>query len=174
MASKCTSLSKIAYIKKCKTTCLNGGVSIKLFVPCRFPARLFRKFHSSSFHSFIVSFILCIHDSSVLFLCVNRNPMLMKCLSFQVCNNNGHCHCPTGFACPDCRYLGPGGSLDSGQGCVTVKNPKKCGIVFFIYKICHWALTVFTSIILFVLPWLTFLGFSPNYSLQNGNHSRKY
>lgn len=46
----------------------------------------------------------------------------------QVCNNNGNCHCPAGFACPDCRYLGPGGSLDSGQGCVNQTTDKSCGM----------------------------------------------
>ncbi|XP_065649505.1 zinc metalloproteinase-disintegrin-like MTP8 isoform X3 [Hydra vulgaris] len=57
---KCTNISTIATIKKCSTTCLNGGV----------------------------------------------------------CNNEGNCHCPPGFACPNCEFAGPGGSLNSGQGCI--------------------------------------------------------
>ncbi|CAG9763797.1 unnamed protein product [Ceutorhynchus assimilis] len=30
------------------------------------------------------------------------------------CNNRGHCHCKDGFAPPNCKYPGPGGSEDSG------------------------------------------------------------
>lgn len=40
------------------------------------------------------------------------------CLNGGVCNNNGHCHCPPGYACPNCLFVGPGGSLDSGQVCI--------------------------------------------------------
>lgn len=40
------------------------------------------------------------------------------CFNGGVCNNKGNCHCPPGYACPDCRHLGLGGSRDSGQGCV--------------------------------------------------------
>ena len=34
-----------------------------------------------------------------------------------MCNSNGNCHCNEGFACPYCKELGQGGSVDSGQGC---------------------------------------------------------
>ena len=42
----------------------------------------------------------------------------------QVCNNNGNCHCKPGYACPYCEMAGPGGSFDSGQGCVVMGD---CG-----------------------------------------------
>ncbi|XP_057305646.1 zinc metalloproteinase-disintegrin-like EoMP06 [Hydractinia symbiolongicarpus] len=53
------------------------------------------------------------------------------CLNGGVCNNNGHCHCPPGYACPTCQFAGPGGSLDSGQGCISGggnKGDKKEGL----------------------------------------------
>lgn len=43
-----------------------------------------------------------------------------------VCNNNGNCHCPKGRACPNCILAGPGGSADSGQGCLQDVHCKKC------------------------------------------------
>ncbi|KAM5237738.1 disintegrin and metalloproteinase domain-containing protein 1a-like [Ctenodactylus gundi] len=36
------------------------------------------------------------------------------CHGNGVCNNLGHCHCEDGFAPPDCRDPGNGGSVDSG------------------------------------------------------------
>uniref|UniRef100_A0A8C2FQU2 ADAM metallopeptidase domain 15 n=1 Tax=Cyprinus carpio TaxID=7962 RepID=A0A8C2FQU2_CYPCA len=37
-----------------------------------------------------------------------------KCSGHGVCNSNKNCHCDEGWAPPDCRYSGYGGSLDSG------------------------------------------------------------
>ena len=47
-------------------------------------------------------------------------------LSGGVCNNNGNCHCPVGRACPYCELAGPGGSADSGQGCVLHDSCEDC------------------------------------------------
>ncbi|XP_072249585.1 disintegrin and metalloproteinase domain-containing protein 12 isoform X5 [Leuresthes tenuis] len=38
---------------------------------------------------------------------------------FQVCNSNKNCHCDVGWAPPDCRYSGHGGSVDSGPARAT-------------------------------------------------------
>ncbi|KFO23574.1 Disintegrin and metalloproteinase domain-containing protein 1 [Fukomys damarensis] len=38
----------------------------------------------------------------------------LLCHGNGVCNNLRHCHCNDGFAPPDCRYPGYGGSVDSG------------------------------------------------------------
>lgn len=37
-----------------------------------------------------------------------------KCNGHGVCNSNRNCHCEVGWAPPDCRYSGHGGSVDSG------------------------------------------------------------
>lgn len=37
-----------------------------------------------------------------------------KCHGHGVCNSNGNCHCDEGWAPPDCRFSGTGGSTDSG------------------------------------------------------------
>lgn len=37
-----------------------------------------------------------------------------KCSGHGVCNSNKNCHCDVGWAPPDCRYSGHGGSVDSG------------------------------------------------------------
>ncbi|XP_035991466.1 disintegrin and metalloproteinase domain-containing protein 15 isoform X3 [Fundulus heteroclitus] len=37
-----------------------------------------------------------------------------KCSGHGVCNSNKNCHCEPGWAPPDCRYSGRGGSVDSG------------------------------------------------------------
>jgi len=68
-------------------------------------------------------------------LCINRKCKNMtsldfikpcpadKCFNKGTCNNMGNCHCPPGFACPDCKHPGPGGSINSGHKCYVAPAP---------------------------------------------------
>ncbi|XP_015422760.1 PREDICTED: disintegrin and metalloproteinase domain-containing protein 1-like [Myotis davidii] len=48
------------------------------------------------------------------------------CNGRGVCNNVRHCHCEAGYAPPDCRTPGSGGSVDSGSpGKTEVENPSE-------------------------------------------------
>ncbi|XP_004379188.1 disintegrin and metalloproteinase domain-containing protein 1a-like [Trichechus manatus latirostris] len=51
------------------------------------------------------------------------------CNGKGVCNNLRHCHCEPGFAPPDCRAPGDGGSVDSGPGFFLYDtNPSEGGL----------------------------------------------
>jgi len=51
-----------------------------------------------------------------------------NCKNGGVCNSNGECHCPAGFACPYCEEEGPGGSFSAGSKCSKPKD--ECTDVF--------------------------------------------
>nr|XP_004671020.3 disintegrin and metalloproteinase domain-containing protein 1b-like [Jaculus jaculus] len=62
--------------------------------------------------------------------CVNSSFVPTSCTPEESCNGNGvcndlgNCHCNPGFAPPDCKRKGDGGSVDSGPpGSPTVKPP---------------------------------------------------
>lgn len=76
-------------------------------------------------------------------------PCKSGCRNGGICNNNGNCHCPVGFSCPYCEQAGPGGSLDSGQGCLLQDD---CECLTPLVK----ALLV---LFLLVLPLCCFIGF---------------
>ncbi|XP_040587394.1 disintegrin and metalloproteinase domain-containing protein 1b-like [Mesocricetus auratus] len=45
------------------------------------------------------------------------------CNEHGVCNDLGNCHCHFGFAPPDCKHKGNGGSVDSGPAGESQENP---------------------------------------------------
>lgn len=51
-----------------------------------------------------------------------------NCNGRGVCNNMGNCHCNLGFAWPDCKYPGLGGSSDSGPA----SNPN--GKIYYFFN----------------------------------------
>ena len=59
------------------------------------------------------------------------------CGPHGTCNNNGHCHCDSGYAPPTCLTPGYGGSVDSGHSDnYQSKNQKSLNYSFRQYGIC--------------------------------------
>nr|XP_033496697.1 disintegrin and metalloproteinase domain-containing protein 15 isoform X2 [Epinephelus lanceolatus] len=57
-----------------------------------------------------------------------------KCNGHGVCNSNKNCHCNVGWAPPDCRYSGHGGSVDSGPARAAESDPVRVALlVIFLF-----------------------------------------
>ncbi|EHH62278.1 hypothetical protein EGM_20550, partial [Macaca fascicularis] len=65
----------------------------------------------------------CVHHSILLYDCRPEE----SCHGKGVCNNLRHCHCESGFAPPDCKNPGNGGSVDSGPPGMQVTNNSESG-----------------------------------------------
>nr|XP_025042700.1 disintegrin and metalloproteinase domain-containing protein 20-like isoform X3 [Pelodiscus sinensis] len=57
---------------------------------------------------------ICINRTCVNITALNYDCTDKKCSGRGVCNNNRNCHCNFGWAPPDCKFKGRGGSIDSG------------------------------------------------------------
>ncbi|XP_006735819.1 disintegrin and metalloproteinase domain-containing protein 1a-like [Leptonychotes weddellii] len=59
---------------------------------------------------------ICMNNS-----CINHDVLNYDCDTEEMCNGRGvcnnlkHCHCEAGYAPPDCKTVGTGGSVDSGS-----------------------------------------------------------
>ncbi|KYO37794.1 disintegrin and metalloproteinase domain-containing protein 9-like isoform A [Alligator mississippiensis] len=57
---------------------------------------------------------MCLNRTCVNITHLNYNCNPTKCNNRGVCNSNKNCHCDHGWAPPDCKFKGYGGSIDSG------------------------------------------------------------
>ncbi|ETE57272.1 Disintegrin and metalloproteinase domain-containing protein 21, partial [Ophiophagus hannah] len=73
--------------------------------------------------------MLCIEGSCVDVSILKYDCNVTMCHNRGVCNTLKHCHCDVGWAPPDCRNKGYGGSIDSGPPPVTDTN-KTLAIVY--------------------------------------------
>ncbi|XP_004690850.1 PREDICTED: disintegrin and metalloproteinase domain-containing protein 1-like [Condylura cristata] len=61
--------------------------------------------------------------------CTDYTEIQNDCVSIDMCNGNGvcnnlnHCHCDDGYAPPDCKLAGNGGSVDSGSPTDSKETP---------------------------------------------------
>ncbi|CAM4354148.1 unnamed protein product [Caretta caretta] len=74
---------------------------------------------------------ICINRTCVNITVLNYDCHDKKCSGRGVCNSNRNCHCDFGWAPPDCKYKGFGGSVDSGppptpNGLAKIRRRKKC------------------------------------------------
>ncbi|XP_060854596.1 disintegrin and metalloproteinase domain-containing protein 9 isoform X2 [Rhopalosiphum padi] len=91
-------------------------------------------------------------------MCVNQKCVAVKdfraqsknckdnCNGNGVCNNQGHCHCKTGYAPPYCDHPGPGGSDDSGPA--SSPNTFK-GFMTGMYVLTFGAIPLLLAVLLF-------------------------
>ncbi|XP_070597505.1 disintegrin and metalloproteinase domain-containing protein 20-like [Erythrolamprus reginae] len=88
--------------------------------------------------------MMCIEGSCVNVSILNYDCNVTKCHNRGVCNTLKHCHCDVGWAPPDCRNRGYGGSIDSGPSPVIIQskaNIKASAVVgilgaFFLTIVC--------------------------------------
>lgn len=73
-------------------------------------------------------------------------PCSVDCNGHGICNNFGHCHCEAGWAPPDCKKKGNGGSADSGPICADGVDMQVILMLVFFLVILPIILTIITVI----------------------------
>ncbi|XP_070597633.1 disintegrin and metalloproteinase domain-containing protein 20-like [Erythrolamprus reginae] len=97
--------------------------------------------------------MMCIEGSCVNVSILNYDCNVTRCHNRGICNTLKHCHCDVGWAPPDCRYKGYGGSIDSGPSPVIIQmkaNMKASAVVgilcaFFLTIVCTGLLIWFKN-----------------------------
>ncbi|XP_032069075.1 disintegrin and metalloproteinase domain-containing protein 20-like [Thamnophis elegans] len=83
---------------------------------------------------------LCIEGSCVNVSILKYDCNVTMCHNHGVCNTLKHCHCDVGWAPPDCRNRGCGGSIDSGPAPLIAQcktNMKISSVAVILLAFCH-------------------------------------
>ncbi|XP_070618647.1 disintegrin and metalloproteinase domain-containing protein 21-like [Erythrolamprus reginae] len=89
----------------------------------------------------------CISKSELNFSCDSRK----KCLGRGVCNNMNNCHCNNGWAPPDCKFWGAGGSIDGGIPRMSFGSTLLRNVLGTIIPFCM--LTIAAVVVVFPKVW---------------------
>ncbi|XP_070597768.1 disintegrin and metalloproteinase domain-containing protein 20-like [Erythrolamprus reginae] len=84
--------------------------------------------------------MMCIEGSCVNVSILNYDCNVTRCHNRGICNTLKHCHCDVGWAPPDCKNEGYGGSIDSGPSPVVIQT--KANMKAVVGILCAFFLTI--------------------------------